>query len=69
MEGEKPWEKAGRVFRHKRLFFKTLGLLTGLSLLTALAFGLFFNQITVKSQKENIENLNLHQLQLSLIHI
>lgn len=63
MEGEKPWEKAGRVFRHKRLFFKTLGLLTGLSLLTALAFGLFFNQITVKSQKENIENLNLHQLQ------
>lgn len=51
-------------FLTKRIiFFKTLGLLTVLSLITVLIFGVFINQLVVKNQKKNIDDLNLHQLQ------
>lgn len=51
-------------FLGKRIiFYKTLGLLTALSLLTVLIFGVFINQLVVKNQKKNIDSLNLHQLQ------
>lgn len=49
--------------RRRGIFFKTLGLLTLLSLLTMLIFGRFIDQIVVKKQRENIDSLNLHQLQ------
>lgn len=51
-------------FAGKRIiFFKTLGLLMALSLITVLIFGIFINQLVVKNQKKNIDDLNLHQLQ------
>lgn len=54
---EKGNRKQYGFFQNRRLFFKTLGLLTSLSLLTALALGIFLNRVTVQSQQENIDNL------------
>lgn len=59
----KPKNKIANFFGKRIIFFKILGLLTALSLLTVLIFGVFINQLVVKNQKKNIDDLNLHQLQ------
>ena len=51
-------------FRGKRrLFFKILGLMMALSLMTVLVFGMFINQLVLRNQTERINELNLNQLQ------
>ena len=51
-------------FRGKRrLFFKILGLMMALSLMTVLVFGVFINRLVLRNQKERINELNLNQLQ------
>lgn len=59
----KPKNKITSFVGKRIIFFKILGLLTALSLMTVLIFGVFINQLVVKNQKKNIDDLNLHQLQ------
>jgi|GEM_PF-706859 len=56
-------EMGSRFFKRRSVFFKTLSLLVALSILTVLIFVSFINQLVVKNQKKNINDLNLHQLQ------
>ncbi len=50
-------------FRRKSLFYKTLGMLLLLSVITVAFFGIFINRLVIRSQTEQIDRLNLAQLQ------
>ncbi len=49
--------------RRKSLFYKTLGMLLLLSVITVIFFGVYINRLVVQSQRERIDALNLAQLQ------
>lgn len=62
-ESMKRKSRIANFFGRRIIFYKILGLLTALSLITVLIFGVFINQLVLKNQKKNIDDLNLHQLQ------
>lgn len=51
------------VLKRRSIFYKTLALLTALSIITMLIFVTFINNLIVRNQKKSIDELSLFQLQ------